>query len=215
MFGLSRPTFYKARTRLSIGAVWWTPTGQTGTAPTPQDHPRGGSLHRADGRPRRGVGRPAPGRHRRTLWFGRAPAHRQASVGAFEKKRSKPRCRHSRWSCVGGALRGFATRHGCLGRSPPFAAQISGDGLSEQTALTGDDRIEIYQTGPFAQLARWIGLCFRAGGTSKKNHRPAKGSKRSFRITLQRPIGLLRAPETAQKQTRTDTAIGQQKLLIA
>jgi hypothetical protein len=47
------------------------------------------------------------------------------ALARLKKKRSEPRCRQSRWSCVGGALRGFATRHGRLGRSPPYAAQFS------------------------------------------------------------------------------------------
>jgi len=59
MFGVSRPTFYKARSDFDRrGLVGLLPAKR---GPRPQDHPRGGALHRGDGRPPRGVDGPAAG----------------------------------------------------------------------------------------------------------------------------------------------------------
>ena len=58
-FGVSRPTFYKARSDFDRSGLVGLLPAKRGAARSPQDHPRGGALHRGDRRPRRGVVRAA------------------------------------------------------------------------------------------------------------------------------------------------------------
>jgi transposase len=108
MFGVSRPTFYKAQSDFDrSGLVGLLPAKRGPRGPnkiTPEvmrfieETVRGEELS-AQRLVERIAERFGLVVHQRTV---------KRALARLKKKPGEPRCRQSRWSCVGGALRGFA-----------------------------------------------------------------------------------------------------------
>jgi len=155
MFGLSRPTFYKARSDFDRSGLVGLLPGKRGPRRPHKITPevarfieetvvRGEELT-AQRLVERIAERFDLVVHQRTV---------KRALARLKKKRSEPRRRQSRWSCVGGALRGFATRRGRLRRSPPYAAQFSAahakrDGSVDQRRRTRAPGTRGYHTAGF------------------------------------------------------------------
>ena len=145
MFGVSRPTFYKARSDFDRSGLVGLLPAKRGPRQPHKITPEVArfieeTVRREELTAQRLVERIAERFglvvHQRTV---------KRALARLKKKCSEPRCRQSRWSCVGGALRGFAKRRG-LRRSPPYVAQFSAahakrDGSVDQRRRARDPMI--------------------------------------------------------------------------
>jgi transposase len=125
LFGVSRPTFYKAKSDFDR-------SGLVGLLPTKRG-PRG--PHKITSEVLRFIeeavaseeGLDAQDLAERIAQRFGLVVHRRTVVRALarlKKKRHEPRCHQPRRSCVGHALRGLETRRRELGNLPPYGARI-------------------------------------------------------------------------------------------
>ena len=158
MFGVSRPTFYKARSDFDRSGLVGLLPAKRGPRQPHKITPEVArfieeTVRREELTAQRLVERIAERFglvvHQRTV---------KRALARLKKKCSEPRCRQSRWSCVGSALRGFAKRRG-LRRSPPYVAQFSAahakrDGSVDQRRRARAPGTRRYHTAGFVSDVR-------------------------------------------------------------